>query len=201
MAGLNITDAELQELLKLRRKDLNITAPADVNAAVDTFNHAIEESLLKVADQLNKDQDRMMQAVVNQAAQQPMVGMAGQPMVPMAGAPINWRTGVPVVPAAPDVVKMHVMETNVPLFLACLGMFVGFIYIICMLKAMAGKFDLDVEAIRNNQPQNKLVIDIPGKPQLNPNFNMSNLAPPQASMGRGGSGSEVLTDDSMLGDL
>lgn len=186
MAGLNITDAELQELLKLRRKDLNITAPADVNAAVNTFNHAIEESLLKVADQIGKDQDRMMQAVVNQAAQ------------PMAGAPVNWRTGVPVVPV--DVQKMHVMETNVPLFLACLGIFVGFVYIICMLKAMAGKFDLDVEAIRNNQPQNRLRIDIPGKAQLNPNFNMSNLAPPEMTMGRGG-GSEVLTDDSMLGDL
>ena len=177
--------------------------------AINTFNHAIEDSLLKVATKLNEDQDKMMQAVVNQAAQ-PQPGLVygqgqvyGAGPVPMSPVGTHWREGHVVATLAasqPDVVKMHVMETNIPLFIGVMGVLIGCLYIICMLKAMAGKFDMDIEAIRHNQPQNKLRIDIPGKPQLNPNFSMNNLAPPEMTMGRG-QGSEVLTDDSMLGDL
>jgi len=214
--ALNISDAELQQLLKLRRNDLNITdtvqQAANVGEAINTFNHAIEDSLLKAASQLNQDQDQMMQAVVNQAAQPGFQQVPQVPLTPYGAPPIgagpvpmshvgqHWRQGHHIEPVGPDVVKMHVMETNIPLFIGVMGILIGCLYIVCMLKAMAGKFDMDIESIRHNQPQNKLTIDIPGKPVLNPNFSMNNLAPPEMTMGRG-QGSEVLTDDSMLGDL
>jgi len=60
MAGLNITDAELAELLKLRRKDLNITdevlqneVTAEVSKAaiqaVDQIKDTVEDTIVKVA--------------------------------------------------------------------------------------------------------------------------------------------------------
>jgi len=144
-----------------------VAGAAEVTGAVKALNHAIEDSLIRVADQVTKDQDKMMRTVMENAA------------VPRRVAEMSQQLGAVPMPENPQI-RMHSMETNIPLIMAIGAMLLGFLYIICMLKAMAGKLDMDVESIKHNKPANQLQITIPtgkGPGKLNPNFCTEGMQP------------------------
>lgn len=195
-----------------------------VNEVFEITNKAVEDSLQKIAYNISQLEpvirDKLPVAAIPAAV--PGVPIAAVPAVPIAAVPAF--PSVPVVPAVPvdtsipTAVAVQSANLWVLIGLLCLVCFLAVMLVICILRAMQGKLDIDPDVLTGKTPQTTLGFRNPFKGEdpagaeghHNPAYSDTNidnnLAPPPRRERRsrqksGGRSEHSNTDESICMDF
>ena len=199
-----------------------------VNEVFEITNKAVEDSLQKIAYNISQLEpvirDKLPAAA---AAPVPVAAIpAAVPAVPIAAVPIAAVPAIPSVPVVPASVPVDiptavsVQSANlwVLIGLLCLVCFLAVMLVICILRAMQGKLDIDPDVLTGKTPQTTLAFSNPFKREdpagaeghHNPAYSDTNidnnLAPPPRRERRsrqksGGRSEHSNTDESICMDF